>query len=155
MPETALERYNARQAAREAIVEQFTADAAVRAVVFGKSPVCVDGRHDACVGLAPHRDFADCLCTCHDPKTTYWVWWGEFDGQREVVGMTSGPYDNVDDAIDDGLAGSVGDAAWIRSQRDLIEQITAERWDALTAWDEKTADEKDALRPAESENDDA
>lgn len=155
MPETALERYNTRQAERDALAEEFIREAKQRALAFGKSPVCADGRHDDCIGVTPHRDFAGCLCTCHDPAITYWVWWSEFDGQFYPVGMTSGPYGTAGEAIDDGFAGSGNDGPWIHQQvqrgNDSIEQITEERWDALGDWDLKTDAEKAALRPAGSE----
>ena len=147
MPETALARYKARQAQRDALIEEYVQAARSRALDHSKTTECRAERHSDCTGLLDH-DFSDCLCTCHDPAWTYWVEWSTCNGELTPGSLVSGHYGTVDEAIDDGLAAKPAEAAWIRANHEVIEQVTEERWDALMAWDEKTDAEKAELRAA-------
>jgi len=145
MPETNLAISEARQAKRDEIIGRILKEARNRASKAIKSTNCRAEQHNQCDGthaLASN----ECLCTCHDPATTYWAEWGNFRNGLEVAGMCSGPYGSAEEAIVDGFAESAGDAHWIR-EHSYVEEITEERWDALMDWDAKTEAEKSALRP--------
>lgn len=154
MPETALARYEARQAERDRVIAEALAEARKRAAVLMKSNICRVDDHSACPGI--RENGADCLCTCHDPAITYWVEWYAYprDGLLAPGSMVSGHYGTLDEAIDDGFAAKPAEAAWIRDNWDLslVEQVTEERWDALgDYWDAKAEAEKAALRPSREE----
>lgn len=149
MPETALERYNAREAARAAVIDEYVREARLKALDRNKTTECRNESHGDCTGMLDH-DHSDCLCTCHDPAWTYWVEWYicPRDGLLAPGSMVSGHYGGLDEAIDDGFAAKPAEATWIRKNWNLglVEQVTEERWDALGDWDEKTEAEKNALR---------
>lgn len=155
MPETNLERYNARQAKRDELIAEILKEARKQAAQAIKSLACRTDQHERCNGrgvLAGDKPADnECLCTCHDPETTYWVEWSPAGELLEAGSMCSGPYGTVDEAIDDGFSAKPAEARWIREQithgRRAIEQVDSERYDALMGWESKTASEKAALQP--------
>ena len=154
MPETNLERYNARQAKRDELIAEILKEARKQAAQAIKSLACRIDQHGRCNGrgvLAGDKPADnECLCTCHDPEITYWVEWTAASDGAALVGMCSGHYGTAFEAIVDGFADGPGDVEWIREHND-VEQVDEARWDALDAvlfdWAELPTVRKAELRP--------
>lgn len=151
MPST-LEHLARRNAMRAAITDRFVERARNAAQAACRSRQCrtTDG-HTGCPGTRrTGGEDAECLCTCHDPAHTSWVWWtlGE---SSAPIGMCSGPYDTLEEALTRGFADDAAAATWIR-EHGFVEQVDAERACALEAvlfeWSTIPDAEKARLRPA-------
>lgn len=141
--------FAAREAARTELADHFVQQARARAT--GRSARCRAEHHEECSGTAEHRQL-ECLCTCHDPATTCWVWWSDTTAAAEIVGTCTGHYDTANEAIRDGFAGRPGEPGGI-GERGYFEQVSAERLAQLDDWDLRPATEKAALRPTHENED--